>query len=200
MLPNSFFDWWFAPWRYAVEPTDRLPLQGDFLGRQDGYRLWCKDARVPAGLPARFDPAWHIAMGESGPELTAAARLFGGLFAARAHDQSALGELEFPERKWCVGIAATQPLRTWASKSGGTGDSVEVRGLAELAGRLESGFPGVWPRLRLTLPAMLRGAVDERLADITAPAENASAAQARAQRCWMLCRNRAKSATENAAF
>ncbi|MEN3293144.1 MAG: hypothetical protein V7642_2397 [Burkholderiales bacterium] len=190
MLPDSFFDWWFAPWDYAVNAAPGLPFSGDWLGQRDAYRLWCAQAQVTADLPAGFDPGWLLVAGDSGPELTATARLFAGLIAAREHNQSVLGQLAFPDRKWCVSIAATQPLRGCPDVPFAGDDSIEVRGLFELARRLEQRFPGLWSRVRLLLEPTLVVRVEDLLKVSLAAAENADASSMRAQRCWALCRVR----------
>jgi hypothetical protein len=190
MLPHFFFEWWFAPWDYAGDAPGRLPLPADRLAQRDGYRLWCEQARVPADLPAEFDPAWQVAATGDGNELIATARLFAGLLAAREHDQQALGALAFADRKWCISIAATQPLRSAGELPYAAEDGIELRGLVELARRLEQGFPGMWPRLRLMLPPAPASRT-EALLEAVLPAPETSAV--RAQRCWTLCRNRAAS-------
>jgi hypothetical protein len=189
MLPQPFFNWWFAPWTYASNVRVRLPFASDWLGQRDGYRMWCEQTKVAADLPERFDPAWHVAMADGGAELIAIARLFAGLIAAREHNQAVLGQLAFADRKWCVSIAATQPLRGCRELPYGPEDAIEVRGLLELARRLEPAFPGLWSRLRLMLPAAICDRVEELLEPALA-AENAEVSAVRAQRCWTLCRGR----------
>jgi hypothetical protein len=39
MLPHFFFDWWFAPWGYAINAPGQLPLAADLLGQRDGYPI-----------------------------------------------------------------------------------------------------------------------------------------------------------------
>jgi hypothetical protein len=194
MLPDYFFDWWFAPWAYALEAAGQPPLSEDWLGQRDGYRLWCAQAHVAADLPASLDPGWHVVAGDTAPELTATARLFAGLIAAREHNQSVLGELAFADRKWCVSIAATQPVRGCQETPYAEDDSIEVRGLFELARRLDQRFPGLWSRLRLMLDPALGARVDSLLDVALAAAENSDASSMRALRCWMLCRVRVSSA------
>lgn len=187
MLPHAFVDWWFAPWAYAHRAHAQLPLAADRLGQRDGYRLWCDRTGIAADLPGNFDPAWSDAVCTDGPQLMATARLFAGLMAAREHEQAVLDALPFAERKWCISIAATQPLLRCRQARYGTAESIEVRGLVELARRLKNGFPGLWPRLRLMLPSGEAEQVD-RLLD-TAVATTSDTSAVRAQRCWRLCRN-----------
>lgn len=194
MLPDSFFDWWFAPWAYADNVHGHFSLAVDWLGQRDAYRLWCEQVDVTADLPASLDPGWHVVAGDTGLELTATARLFAGLIAAREHNQSVLGELAFADRKWCVSIAATQPLRGYRDAPYAAEDSIEARGLFELARRLEQGFPGLWSRVRLMLPPALVARVDNLLEAALAAAENTDASSMRSQRCWTLCRARVSSA------
>lgn len=187
MLPDFFFDWWFSPWEYAPDRGPQMPLVQDRLGQRDSYRFWCKHAHIPADLPDQFDPAWHIATMVNGEELVAVARLFGGLFAARAHDHTLLSVLPFADRKWCVSVAAIQPLRASTGIYYTPEDSIDIRGLVELACHLEQGFPGLWGRLKLLLPPTLTG----RVAQLLAAAQEAAPATstARIQRCWILCRS-----------
>lgn len=192
MLPQSFFDWWFAPWAYAVEIRGRLPLETDHLGRRDGYRLWCREAQVVADLPQCFDPGWHVAASTGGDELLASARLFGGLIAAREHNGPVLAELAFDDRKWCASIAATQPLRGCAEAGIAPTDTIVVRGLLELALRLEHGFSGMWARLRLGLPVEIAERVDALLRTVHVDDLAPDGTALRAQRCWTLCRRRAE--------
>lgn len=199
MLPHAFFDWWFAPWAYAVDATPELPMPADWLGQRDGYRRWCNRMRVSANFPETFDPSWHVAAIDSGAELTAAARLFAGLIAAREHNQPVLAELPFADRKWCVSIAATQPLRGCGDIAYTANDMIEVRGLVELAHRLEQNFPGLWSRLRLMLAAPLAARVDSLLETVRAVAKESETAAMRVQRCWMLCRSRASETSTQSA-
>lgn len=187
MLPHAFVDWWFAPWSYADGGDAALPLAADQLGQRDGYRLWCDQSGIAADFPGSFDPAWSAAVCADRTELMATARLFAGLMAAREHEHPVLDALPFAERKWCMSIAATQPLVRCRQAQYGKDESIEVRGLVELARRLTNGFPGLWPRLRLMLPAGEAAQVDRLLGTAVATASDASAV--RAQRCWRLCRN-----------
>lgn len=183
MLAQDFIDWWFAPWDYAIGAPP-LPA-ADRLALRDGYWLWCERAGIPAALPAHFDPDWQSVAAVQGEALLAGARLFGGLIAARAQRQDTLAELGFAERKWCVGVAATQPLHGWPGLQFRAADAIELRGMTELACRLEADFPGLWPRLQLTLPKAAAIRVEGLLAG-AAPAPLEPSAL-RAQRCWSLC-------------
>ncbi|WP_211474776.1 hypothetical protein [Collimonas humicola] len=194
MLPHAFLDWWFAPWSYANGGAPCLPLASDQLSRRDGYRLWCAEAQVRPGLPPAFDPVWALAATSDGAALAATARLFAGLLAARGHVHEVLAGLPFADHRWCVTVAATQPLLPCAPFRHGADEAIELHGLLELARHLEHGFPGLWQRLRLTLPVAQANEV-ERLRQEPLPLPNMSdAAIARAQRCWQLCRGRAESA------
>ncbi|MGZ3240065.1 MAG: hypothetical protein ACXWJK_06735 [Burkholderiaceae bacterium] len=195
MLPHSFIDWWFAPWSYALESSAHLPLAIDRLGKRDGYRLWCKQAGISADLPSHFDTGWADVMCADGAQLLVAARLFAGLMAAREHEQSVLDALKFSDRKWCVGIAATQPLLRCRQAHYNAMDSIETRGLVELARRLKNSFPGLWPRLRLMLSATQAAQV-ELLLD-TAETIASGTPMVRAQRCWRMCRDRSAASHAN---
>ncbi|NRR30401.1 hypothetical protein HSX11_09375 [Oxalobacteraceae bacterium] len=187
MLAQDFIDWWFAPWDYASAAAP-LPAM-DRLGLRDGYRVWCGRAGIAAALPAHFDPAWQAMAAIRGDALLAGARLFGGLIAARAQRHDTLAELGIAERKWCVGVAATQPLHGWPGLQFRAADTIELRGLSELACWLEADFPGLWPRLQLTLPRATAARIEGLLAGAAAAAPEPSAL--RAQRCWNLCLRRA---------
>lgn len=193
MLPSSFFDWWFAPWTYAVNSELKLPLAQDRFAQRDGYRLWCKRADVEPDFPRHFHAAWNIVATSDGAQLLATARLFAGLIAAREHDQILLALLPSADRKWCLSIAATQPLQRCPSTQYDPDDSAELRGLVELGRRLESGFPGLWSRLRLLLPGPLYGQIDALLEQAVIAPREADAALARAHRCWRACRSRVES-------
>lgn len=193
MLPSSFFDWWFSPWAYAADPELRLPLALDRFAQRDGYRLWCSLADVDPDLPPHFHAGWSIAVTSGGTEFIAAARLFAGLMAAREHDQTMLGQLTFEDHKWCVSVAATQPIIRCPQVEYAPDESIEVCGLVELARRLESGFPGLWSRLRLTLPRGLVDKVTVRLRDAAIATVESDAALIRAQRCWRMCTTRIES-------
>jgi hypothetical protein len=188
-LPEPFLDWWFAPWEYADRKAVGLADGGDGLARRDGYRLWCERERVAPDLPVRGDPAWHIACSTDGQKLMRSASLFAGLFAARAHDRTLLHQLSLSDRKWCAGIASLQPLHSMQAAGGDT--ALALRGLAELAIRLEGAFPGMWSRLRLLLPVGPTRAVDAVVAAANGATGQRATATLRVQRCWQLCEERA---------
>jgi len=190
MLSPDFLDWWFAPWTYAVNVPSHLALAKDYVGQRDGYKMWCEQAHIGTNLPAQFDPSWNAVIPESGEELLATAQLFAGLIAAREHNQEVLAKLAFADRKWCVSIAATQPLSGATQIPYKASDSAEVRGLMELARRLEQGFPGLWARLHLMLPKSLAERTDKLLKAVTTAGEKIEGSPTRAQRCWSLCQGR----------
>lgn len=186
-LAAAFVDWWFAPWELApaAGATGARPAP-DLLGLRDGYRRWCAQAGMPAALPARADLRWAALASLDGAELEAAARLLGGLFAARSPLAPALAGLAADERLWCAGVASLQPLprAPWRPATGSEGGPAAT-GLAWLALCLEHGFPGLWPRLRLRLNPTLRGAAERCLAD--GADTLGDAALARLAHCWSLC-------------
>ncbi|MFS2007999.1 hypothetical protein ACEN9F_30770 [Duganella sp. CT11-25] len=187
-LPDAFVDWWFAPWRAAPDRSPHAAMTGA-LSLRDGYRLWCAQLDLAPGLPPSFDPAWAEAAGTDPAALGPAARLFGGLLAARTQDAAALAKLSAAERGWCLRTAATQPLACYGRESYVASDTLELRGLCELACHLQAAFPGLWPRLRAGLDA----ATTARIADLLAamPLPLGAATAARVRRCWLLCRARA---------
>ncbi|MET3130427.1 hypothetical protein AAKU55_000680 [Oxalobacteraceae bacterium GrIS 1.11] len=187
MLPNTFVDWWFAPW--TVTPA--LPQPSDRLGQRDAYRLCCAQSHIAPDLPAKLDPAWHVAYTGDVQELLATARLFAGLIAARQHDASALAALAPAERDWCLRTASTQPLLACNASPYGAADALDIRGLTELACHLEQAFPGLWPRLRLALGKRLRERIDQLLPSVGGA--NGAPGAIRAQRCWLMCRRRCAS-------
>ncbi|WP_147375913.1 hypothetical protein [Noviherbaspirillum cavernae] len=196
MLSSEFIDWWFEPWICAESAVPALHPAAARAGRRDGYRIWCEQARVAPDLPGQFDPDWQIAAADSAAELVGAARLFAGLIAARQHDTAVLDQLGFDDRKWCVSIAATQPL-IGCREVFADDDPIELRGLCEIARRLDNGFPGLWSRLRLLLAPELAAHLETRLAAANrAPSEPSAT---RAQRCWALCQDRAETAASRAA-
>jgi hypothetical protein len=197
MLPEAFIDWWFAPWSYATDIPARLPAAGDLLARRDQYTFWCAQTGVRADFPVEFDPGWQVAAMRVGPELRKAAELFAGLIAARAQDQSVLERLSISDRRWCMSIAITQPLKACDEVPYHPTDPAEVHGLMELARRLEHGFPGVWTRLRLLLPKPLANRVDVLLAVASVESGPAATSKVRAQRCWHMCRVRAANLTDS---
>lgn len=194
MLPDSFLDWWFAPWIYAARSLPDMACATDRLGLRDGYRLWCEQAGIPPDLPEHFDAGWAVAAASSSEELIAAARLFAGLFAARQHDRTVLQALLPDERRWCAGIAAIQPLPGWHRTGFGADETVEMRGLFALARALQDAFPGMWPRLRLQLAWSMADRLDGLLASTDRDVKEVAPVSARMQRCWRLCRERAGNA------
>jgi hypothetical protein len=188
MLSDAFIDWWFAPWRYAVPA--HAP-SADLLAQRDRYGDWCKEADVQAAMPATFDPGWQVAAVAAAGELRRAAELFGGLAAARMQDRQVLGGLAIADRRWCMGVALTQPMKGCGEIPFHDNDRAEVRGLAELARRLGYGFPGAWTRLRLMLPGPLAARVDTLLTAAPPAATPTAAAEARIQHLWQMCRARA---------
>lgn len=190
MLTDAFFDWWFSPWTYAARLSSSLPSK-DCLGQRDGYRLWCEEARLRPDLPEHCDPEWSIAAMRDAGVLLSAARLFAGLVAARQYDRTVLDVLTLDEKKWCASISAIQPLQSLHDMRVVSPRTVETRGLVELAGRLERGFPGLWPRLRLLLAEDTAEDVDGLLRAAFGSGDHGSASDRRAQRCWRLCLERA---------
>lgn len=195
MLSDAFIDWWFTPWSYAATASAHLLPADDLLAQRDQYGFWCAQAGVRTDFPGDFDPGWQVAAIHVGPELRKAAELFGGLIAARSQDQSVLSQLPISDRKWCMSIATTQPLKGCREVQFQPGDPVEVRGLIELARRLEHGFPGLWTRLRLLLPEPLANRVETLLPAALAEWGSAAGPEVRAQRCWKICHTRAAQLT-----
>lgn len=195
MLSASFLDWWFAPWSYGSSP--HASQNADLVGRRDAYRLWCAKAGVKPTLPQVFDPAWHAVALNDGYLLTASARLFGGLHAARQQQREGLAQLGLADRKWCMSIASIQPLASLSTTSITPDEMLEVRGLTELSCRLERAFPGMWSRLKLLLPreldkqvsALLEHGRDENRLHDADDASDDRASQ-RALKCWRMCRQR----------
>lgn len=190
MLSQQALDWWFSPWTYAAGGAGFLPLAAEGLGQRDGYRLWCGKANVAAELPSACDPGWEAAFITSGDELMATARLFRGLMLAREQNLDKLAGLPIADRKWCCSIASTQPLRPVRHDGAGRPESIDVEGLVDIAVRLEHGFPGAWPRLRLTLPETVASGVDALMPHVHEDRAALDTSTVRAQRCWRLCRAR----------
>lgn len=197
MLPQFLFEWWFEPWAYALNAEPHIKPSPGRLAQRDGYRSWCRRHAVPERIPDEFDAAWSVAASTSGAELIFAARMFGGLVAAREQDLKVLNALSPADRKWCLGIAATQPLRACRSLHYAPDEPVETRGLVELARRLEQGFPGMWSRLKLMLPPALSDRTGELLQAALSSGDGVETSAARAQRCWRLCRDRSRMAGKN---
>jgi len=196
MLDAHFIDWWFAPWRYAIRKRMPLFAYSDELGRRDGYDLWCAHTNARAALPDEFDPGWQVAALENAALFARSARLYGGLIAARAQNQFVLARLPIEERRWCLSVAITQPLKACAelplAAHAGV-DLAELYGVVELAHRLERGFPGMWSRLRLLLDDALASRAEALLPAALAGAPDESGNPKRAQRCWQMCMQRAHS-------
>lgn len=193
MFSDAFYEWWFAPWKYARPGAQSLPLHANELARRDGYQAWCQLNEVASDLSADCDREWEIARTADGDELLATARLFGGLFAARENDTQLLVALPFADRKWCMSVAALQPLSWLHDVSASHAESIEMHGLRELAVHLEHGFPGLWSRLRLLLPAELADKLVGHAPGKWRRGKAAGSAAPRLQRCWRMCRDRATS-------
>ena len=190
MLSPWFIDWWFAPWAYAARGSVPLP-DTDELGRRDGYRLWCREARILPDLPPVFHAQWQDAALDREEDLLASAMLFGGLIAARLGDQRWLSQLPAQDRSWCLKIAATQPLKAVFASSAMHDEGIAAFGLLELARRLETYFPGMWPRLSCLLPDQTAHLVNARLQASLAKADPLETSPVRGARCWALCQTRA---------
>ena len=186
-LGERFLDWWFAPWDQHGKPPDLAPTRS-LLARRTGYRLWCDAAGVPADLPPTWDSGWQMLALADGALLRRAACLYAALLAARLARPAQLAALPMAQRRWCLGVANTQPLRALTDPDPTC--SLESWGIAELAGALSTGFAGMWPRLRLVLDAP-----DMPVA--STPVQPAAAT--RSLRCWRMCLERAARA-ERADF
>ncbi|NDP59077.1 MAG: hypothetical protein GZ090_06945 [Oxalobacteraceae bacterium] len=191
MLPETFIDWWFNPWAISADVT-QAPGSNDLVARRDGYRAWCASAMIPGDLPLHFDPVWSSVAMMEGATMQRAAGLFMGLIAARQPDQEVLRALPLSDQKWCRSIAATQPLQAYALAHPESTDTLDICGLAELAIRLELGFPGLWPRLQLHLPANSQASIALRRQNNWAGTEDILRSTTRSQRCWRLCQQRSE--------
>lgn len=191
MLPQSFLEWWFEPWRYAAANQDCMADVKDVYARRDGYRIWCQQAGVTPELPPRFDPGWCVAANGSPASIMGAAYLFGGLILTRNRDLDCLRFFTPAERKWCLSIAATQPLQPLSGLFVQSREAARLCGLLELAIRLEIGFPGMWSRLRLMLPGTLAQETASLLEDAATDRTGVQSPNARPQRCWRMCLARA---------
>lgn len=217
-LSEEFLDWWFAPWRLPAALLVADPrvapgapdavaqpqpgqagqivqvAEGGQLGQlaqRHGYRSWCLDAGVQVDFSAQFDSGWQFAALDSAAALRRAARLFAGLLAAREGDQQRLGQLAPVERRWCMSLALAQPVSGLMQPDACAFDTLETRGLLELACALEDGFPGMWTRLRLLLPLAQQVRIADGLRHGRAEGLQAAPRAARGQRCWRLCIERA---------
>ena len=186
-LSEGFLDWWFAPWALGGA-TPAFAQGASALARRHGYRLWCGAAGIPPDLPPAFDSGWQVAAQTDSGLLRHAASLYAAMLAVRQGRQAALTALAPAERRWCMGIAATQPLQPLTQPDPAT--ALETWGLAELAGALDAGFAGIWPRLQIVLDEV-PGAGEPTVARVEGIA--APAAAARRLRCWRLCFDRAAS-------
>jgi hypothetical protein len=176
-LSDNFVDWWFAPWNLGGG-TPAFAQDASPLARRHGYRIWCDAAGVPADLPASWDSGWQIVAVSDGGLLRRAARLYAALLAARMSRHGQLAALPMAERRWCMGVANTQPLQALTEPEAET--PLEAWGIAELGAALEAGFAGLWPRIRIVLgsaPAL--------------PAVKAQSSATRSLRCWRMCLDRA---------
>lgn len=192
MLAADFIDWWFSPWEYAIDVAPTA-FGDDLIGQRDGYRNWCAESSITSDLPQLFDPHWSSAALRDARQLEQAASLFMGLIAARQPlptHQATLNTLAFDDRKWCLSLAATQLLPAYSVDHPDSDDACAVRGMAELAIRLNVGFPGVWSRLQLTLPQPERAAVQLRVQNSWADRDAINRSAVRSQRCWRLCLQR----------
>jgi hypothetical protein len=178
-LDDAFLAWWFAPWELGGAPP-AFARNASAMARRAGYRIWCDAAGVPADLPASWDSGWQMAALADAAQLRRAARLYAAMLAARLARQTLLTALPLAERRWCMGVAITQPLQ--ALTDPGPATALDAWGIAELAGALEAGFAGLWPRLRIVLGAE---------ASDVAPGAPAAGAATRRLRCWRMCLDRA---------
>jgi len=191
---EGFLDWWFNPWLLGRGATS-APAGGTLSARLD-YRFWCGESGIRPDLPDAGDTAWQQFALCDTARLSSTAHLYGALLAAREGRHGDLASLSSDERRWSLGTAAIQPLARLCPASG----DLLSDGLRELACALESGFAGMWDRLRLLLPGEQ---ADDAGAALTGFILNgqlhgaASGAAARRRlRCWGLCLAR----TANAAF
>lgn len=178
-LSEDFLNWWFAPWNLGGE-TPAFARGASALARRHGYRSWCHAAGLPADLPPAWDSGWQLVAVSDGALLRRAGRLYAAMLAARRSKPALLTALPLAERRWCMAVALTQPLQPLTEPAPAT--SLEAWGMAELAGALEAGFAGLWPRLRIVLGG--------DLPEMGAPPAPATGA-ARSQRCWRMCLERA---------
>jgi hypothetical protein len=186
-MSPSFFEWWFSPWNNVDKSWDILRSNGDILAQRDGYRMWCAKADVTPSLPVLYDDLWTEVMTDDPDLLLNSARLFIGIIAACEHNQVILHSLTPDARRWCVSVAATQPLLFLCKATYLESDSIEIHGLVEFAARLNCGFPGLWSRLRLLLPALLANRVSKLLESGLDITRYSSSSKTRSKRCWRLC-------------
>lgn len=196
MLSDDFIDWWYTPWRYAIAPSPAAASE-ELISQRDDYRNWCARAAIASDLPQHFDPHWSGAALSNADLLTQSAALFMGLIAARQPlntQQETFNVLPFDDRKWCLSLAATQLLPAYAVDHPDNDDEPAIRGMAELAIRLDAGFPGLWSRLQMTLQEAERAAVQLRVQNNWADHEAITRTATRSQRCWRLCLQRCRGA------
>lgn len=191
MLSQLFLEWWFDPWRYAAVRNRSMLDAEDYFGRRDAYRLWCLDAGVAQGLPPKFDAGWCVMACRTSATVLGAARLFGGLVAARDRNLDSLCFFRPAERKWCLSIAATQPLQSLSGLLVQSVGGAQLCGLLELSIYLERGFPGLWSRVRLALPDALAQEMGTHLDTCRADRSGNAQSDSRPQRCWRMCLARA---------
>ncbi len=191
MLSETFIDWWFSPWTLGADTTSDTGENG-LIAQRDRYRTWCASAEVPGDLPRHFDPSWSTLAMMDGPTMQYAASLFMGLITARQSDQEALRALPLSDQKWCRAIAATQPLHAYVVAHPESTDTLDICGLAEIAIRLDQGFPGLWSRLQLHLSEQSRVSIKLRKQSNWATPEDILRSSTRSQRCWRLCQQRSE--------
>ncbi|KQV58048.1 hypothetical protein ASD07_26780 [Duganella sp. Root336D2] len=176
---GEFLDWWFDP---SMRAGAAAPLS-----RRLGYRLWCGDHGVRPDFPRAFDSGWQQFAGCEAAVLLHAARLYGALLAVREGRHGALAELHSGERRWSLATAAIQPLARLCQPGG----DLQCDGLREFACAMEAGFPGMWDRLRLSLPAEPAADAGAALTAFVlrgmAAGAASGAAARRRLRCWCLC-------------
>lgn len=182
--PDEFLDWWFTPGMRdgAVSP----------LSMRLGYRLWCGEHGVRPDFPTASDSGWQQFAGCDAGELLSAARLYGSLLAAREGRHGVLAHLTAGERRWSLATAAIQPLARLCAPGG----DLQCDGLRELACAMEAGFPGMWDRLRLSLPGEMAADAGAALTGFIlrgmVPGAASGAAARRRLRCWGLCLEQAR--------
>jgi hypothetical protein len=198
MLTEQFIEWWFNPWGPAGNALAGAP-DGSLAARLS-YRTWCVEHGVRSDFPSAFDDGWQALAACDGRRLREAALLYGALLAAREGRHGALAGLPLDVRRWSLGTAATQPLARLCRPSG----ELEADGLRELACAMESGFPGMWDRLRRLLPGELAAdagaALTSFMLDGRVPGAALGAAARRRLRCWGLCLERARIHGEQGEF
>lgn len=186
-MSPEFLQWWFSPWANVADSRTNIGVEDDELARRDAYPHWCAQAGVSADFPESCDWRWAEVVTDDVKGLASTARLFMGIIAAGERDQSLLSELPAADRKWCVRVAATQPLSAACKTAYVQTDRMTTRGFVELAARLESDFPGLWSRLSLMIPIPVSTCISELLETGVLTSNFSNSAIVRAQRCWRLC-------------